>query len=93
MNVGPFTEQVLQRLRERNLALPIPSPPAGAYEPFRLDRGTGYLAAQLPSRDGKYVLLGRVGEPVAWVACPPTHPRDGHRRTPIRAVPGWWPLA
>jgi enamine deaminase RidA (YjgF/YER057c/UK114 family) len=62
MNAGPFTEQVLQRLRERNLALPTPSPPAGAYEPFRLDRGTGYLAAQLPSRDGKYVLLGRVGE-------------------------------
>ena len=31
------------------------------YDPYRLDRGVGYLAAQLPSLDGKYVLLGRVG--------------------------------
>jgi enamine deaminase RidA (YjgF/YER057c/UK114 family) len=55
------TEAVLARLRERGLVLPEPSPPAGRYEPFRLHRGTGYLSAQLPARDGKYVLLGRVG--------------------------------
>jgi enamine deaminase RidA (YjgF/YER057c/UK114 family) len=54
-------ETILSRLDERGLSLPVPSPPAGFYEPFRLDRGTGYLAAQLPSRDGRYVLLGRVG--------------------------------
>jgi enamine deaminase RidA (YjgF/YER057c/UK114 family) len=56
-----FTDTVLARLRARALDLPTPSAPAGLYEPFRLDRGTGYLAAQLPSRDGNYVLLGRVG--------------------------------
>jgi YjgF/chorismate_mutase-like, putative endoribonuclease len=35
--------------------------PAGKYEPFRLVRGTGYLATQLPSREGRWVLQGRVG--------------------------------
>lgn len=58
---GTFTDQVLARLHARGLALPVPTPPAGLYDPYRLDRGTGYLSAQLPSRDGKYVLLGRVG--------------------------------
>ncbi len=57
-----FTTQVLTRLVERGLALPTPSPPAGRYEPFRLQHGTGYLAAQFPSRDGKSVLQGRVGQ-------------------------------
>jgi enamine deaminase RidA (YjgF/YER057c/UK114 family) len=54
-------ETVLRNIAELGMTLPEPSPPAGMYEPFRLDRGTGYLAAQLPSRDGKYVHLGRVG--------------------------------
>jgi hypothetical protein len=27
-------------------------------EPYRLERGTGYLAAQMPSRDGRYSPLG-----------------------------------
>lgn len=56
-----FTEVVIERLRARGLALPEPSAPAGSYEPYRLARGTGYLAAQVPSRNGQYVLLGRVG--------------------------------
>ena len=56
-----FDDLVNERLTQHGWVLPLPSPPAGMYEPFRLDRGTGYLAAQLPSRDGKYVLPGRVG--------------------------------
>ena len=56
-----FTSGVLARLKDRGLALPVPAPPAGKYDPFRLARGTGYLAAQLPSREGRYVLQGRVG--------------------------------
>ncbi len=56
-----FTAEVLARLAEHGLALPTPAPPAGMYEPFRLVRGTGYLAAQLPSREGRFVLQGRVG--------------------------------
>ena len=56
-----FTSGVLTRLKERGLVLPVPAPPAGKYDPFRLARGTGYLAAQLPSREGRWVLQGRVG--------------------------------
>lgn len=52
---------ILSNLTARGWVLPVPSPPAGLYEPYRLDRGVGYLAAQLPSRDGAYVLHGRVG--------------------------------
>jgi enamine deaminase RidA (YjgF/YER057c/UK114 family) len=55
------TAQVAQRLRERGLTLPQPAPPAGAYEPYVLERGVGWLSAQLPARDGVYVHLGRVG--------------------------------
>jgi enamine deaminase RidA (YjgF/YER057c/UK114 family) len=61
MGQGESTEDILRRLREHGLELPEPSPPGGAYEPFRLHAGVGYLAAQLPSRAGRYVFLGRVG--------------------------------
>ena len=54
-------ETILRKIAELGMAMTEPSPPAGMYEPFRLERGTGYLAAQLPSRGGKYVLHGRVG--------------------------------
>jgi enamine deaminase RidA (YjgF/YER057c/UK114 family) len=56
-----FTTQVLARIAERGWALPQPAPPAGMYEAFRLDRGVGYLSSQVPARDGKYVMQGRVG--------------------------------
>jgi enamine deaminase RidA (YjgF/YER057c/UK114 family) len=61
MTTDDFTAQVLARLAARGWALPEPPPPAGMYEPFRLDRGVGYLAGQFPAREGKYVLRGRVG--------------------------------
>lgn len=61
MASSSFSESVLARLQSRALSLPTPTPPAGRYEPYRLDRGVGYLAAQLPSRDGQYVLQGRLG--------------------------------
>jgi enamine deaminase RidA (YjgF/YER057c/UK114 family) len=54
-------ETIIKRLEARGLSLPVPSAPAGLYEPYRLERGTGYLAAQMPSRDGAYSHLGRVG--------------------------------
>jgi enamine deaminase RidA (YjgF/YER057c/UK114 family) len=56
-----FTNQVLERLAARGWSLPVPPSPAGQYEPFRLDRGVGYLSSQLPARDGKYVMHGRLG--------------------------------
>lgn len=40
--------------------LPAPSPPAGAYEPCVLDRGVGWLSAQVPPRDHPFA-TGRVG--------------------------------
>ncbi len=58
---GPFTSSVLARLQELGLSLPQPAPPAGMYEAFRLHRGVGFLASQFPSRDGAYVLQGRLG--------------------------------
>jgi enamine deaminase RidA (YjgF/YER057c/UK114 family) len=61
MSNDDFTTQVLARIAARGWALPVPPPPAGLYEPFRLDRGVGYLASAHPARDGKYVMLGRVG--------------------------------
>jgi enamine deaminase RidA (YjgF/YER057c/UK114 family) len=61
MTDDDFTKQVLERIAARGWTLPVPAPPAGLYDPFRLDRGVGYLAAQHPARDGKYVLPGRVG--------------------------------
>jgi enamine deaminase RidA (YjgF/YER057c/UK114 family) len=61
MSDDPFTTEVLARIAARGWALPVPPAPAGHYQPYRLDRGVGYLAAQLPARDGKYVMLGRVG--------------------------------
>jgi hypothetical protein len=61
MDPTDFTDEALERIRARGWTLPVPAPPAGLYDPFRLDRGVGYLAAMLPSRDGQFVLLGRVG--------------------------------
>jgi enamine deaminase RidA (YjgF/YER057c/UK114 family) len=55
------TAAVKARLRALGLELPVPSAPAGRYEPWRLDRGVGWLAAQLPSREGRTVMKGRVG--------------------------------
>jgi enamine deaminase RidA (YjgF/YER057c/UK114 family) len=61
MTNDDFTAQVLERLAARGWTLPQPPPPAGMYEPFRLDRGIGYLSGQFPAREGQYVLRGRVG--------------------------------
>lgn len=61
MSRASFTDAALERLAALGLALPVPPPPAGRYAPFRLDRGVGWLSAQYPTRDGKPVLLGRVG--------------------------------
>lgn len=57
-----FTEQVLQRLTDLGLSLPQdPPPPAGAYVPYRLHNGLGFLAAQV-SGYGPTSLLGRIGQ-------------------------------
>lgn len=56
-----FPDIVVERLAQRGLSLPSDLPkPAGAYEPYRLWRGTGYLAAQVPGY-GPGSFSGRVG--------------------------------
>ncbi|MEV7227193.1 RidA family protein [Polymorphospora sp. NPDC051019] len=56
-----FTEEALARLTELGLRLPTdPPPPAGAYLPYRLHNGMGFLAAQV-SGSGPDALTGRVG--------------------------------
>lgn len=56
-----FTETVREKLAARSLELPLNLPaPAGAYEPYRLWRGTGYLAAQVPGY-GPGSFPGRLG--------------------------------
>jgi hypothetical protein len=73
-----FTSEVLARIAARGWVLPVPPPPAGLYEPFRLDRGTGYLASQLPAHDGKYVMPGRVGAELT--------PAEGHEAAALAAL-------
>ena len=56
-----FTKAVIERLSARGLAIPSDLPkPAGVYAPYRLWRGTGYLAAQVPGY-GPGNFPGRVG--------------------------------
>jgi enamine deaminase RidA (YjgF/YER057c/UK114 family) len=80
MSQNESTEDVLRRLHEHGLELPEPGPPAGAYEPFRLHAGVGYLAAQLPSRAGRYVFLGRVGAELT--------PEEGYKAAQLAALGG-----
>ena len=59
--MSSFTQEVLDRLAQRGLALPLQMPkPAGFYEAFRLRDGLGFLAAQVPGY-GAGSLPGRVG--------------------------------
>ena len=81
MSDDKLTAAVLDRLAAKGLALPTPNPPAGMYEPFRLDRGLGFLAAQLPSRDGRYVLQGRVGTELT-----PVQGREAAQLTALSAL-------
>ena len=61
-----FDADVLARLGGRGLELPTDlPPPAGAYEPWRLHDGHGFLAAQVPA--GRHA-LGRVGAELSVAA-------------------------
>lgn len=55
-----FTQQVLERLAAKGLELPkSPPAPGGHYEPYRLHKGMGFLAAQYPDKETG--LRGRIG--------------------------------
>ena len=76
-----ITTEVIARLGAKGLALATPNPPAGMYEPYRLERGLGFLAAQLPSREGRYVLQGRVGAELT-----PSQGREAAQLTALSAL-------
>ena len=60
-----YTNSVLERIKSLGLKLPEDMPkPAGMYEPFILNRGTGILAAQVSGYDNPK-MLGRVGKEVS----------------------------
>ena len=71
-------ELVSQRLLSHGYVLPAPAPPIGLYEPYRLDRGTGYLAGQMPWQNGEYAWCGRVGSELT--------PEQGRRAAVITAL-------
>lgn len=60
-----YHETVIRNLEKRGLTLPGQMPsPAGLYEPFRLFKGQGYLAAQVSGYDDPK-MLGRIGDEVS----------------------------
>ena len=48
-------------LNDLGLELPPAAKPAGSYVPFILTGNLLYLAGQLPLKDGKLILLGKIG--------------------------------
>lgn len=50
------------KLAERNLALPEPPKPGGAYESVRIIGGIAYVAAQFPFRQNTLLFRGRFGQ-------------------------------
>ena len=60
-----YSESVIHRIKSLGLELPKDMPkPAGMYEPYILNRGTGILAAQVSGYDNPK-MLGRVGKEVS----------------------------
>lgn len=57
--------QLEDRLRELDLELPPPSPPAGLYNPVVRQGPTAYVSGQVPMRDGKLVAKGKLGAEVS----------------------------
>lgn len=72
-----FDRYVLERLLALGLELPVPPPPAGAYEPYVLDRGVGWLSAQVPPK-GHAFATGRVGAELT--------PEQGHEAARLAAL-------
>ncbi len=53
------------RLRQLNLELPQPSPPAGLYTPAVQTGNLLFVSGQLPTREGKLERHGKLGEAVS----------------------------
>ena len=55
-------EEVLQRLRELNLTLPVPPPPAANYRPWVRTGDLVFISGQLPVEGDVVMFRGRVGQ-------------------------------
>lgn len=54
--------QLETRLKEQNLELPMPAPPAATYVPYRIHNNVVYISGQLPMWNGELKYIGRVGQ-------------------------------
>lgn len=54
-----------RRLSERGLELPAAAAPAGSYVPYTVSGKLVLVSGQLPMRDGKVAITGRLGESVS----------------------------
>lgn len=52
---------VEERLKALNIEIPASSMPVGAYVPAVVENGIAHVSGQLPLRDGKLAVCGRVG--------------------------------
>ena len=79
---GQITADLVEsRLADLGLRLPTDLPaPAGSYEPFRLHRGLGFLAAQVPGY-GPTAPTGRVGAELTF-----EQGRDAARLAALNAI-------
>ena len=57
--------EIENRLNERNITLPQPAAPAGAYVPFVIVRGLAFVSGQLPVWNGELRYRGRLGAPLS----------------------------
>ncbi|MGH6942602.1 MAG: RidA family protein [Geminicoccaceae bacterium] len=53
-----------RRLLERGLELPPAAAPAGSYVPYTISAKLRFVSGQLPVRNGKVAITGRLGESV-----------------------------
>jgi len=60
---------VEETLAEMNLALPAPPKPVGAYVPWTRSGKVVFLAGQIPMRDGKAVVTGKLGRELTVESC------------------------
>ncbi len=54
--------RIRTRLKELGIDLPPSPPPNANYVPYVISHGFVYIAGQVPSRDGEFKFIGRVGD-------------------------------
>ena len=69
---------VIANLAERNLSLPEPPKPGGAYESVRVVGGIAYVAAQFPFQGNNLAFRGRLGRELTT--------EDGYRAAELCAL-------